>query len=234
MNKETQKILKQVYSCPEPKRKSAFLEALRPRNISMPEFVLMQVAYIRKIVWVLAFAILGTALICAWRDSGNTERMIATLLPFAAAAAVIETQRSYACQTAEMEAATRFSLRSMVFAKMLIMGSVFLGLFIIVTPIIAVTSELSLIATATHILVPYLITMIICLNIERTKAGRNNMYLSIAVAAGVSICVIMAGANIVMMITKLSEHLFILITILLLVVTAFECRKTINKVEAFA
>lgn len=234
MNKETQKILKQVYSCPEPKRKRAFLEMLMPRNISMPEFVLMQVAYIRKSVWVLAFVILGAALICAWRDSGNTERMIAALLPFAAAAAAIETQRSNACQMAEMEAATRFSLRSMVFAKMLIMGIAFLGLFIIVTPIIAVTLESSLIVTATHILVPYLVTMIICLNTEHTKVGRSNMYLSVAVAAGVSICVIMAGANIVMMITKLSEHLFILITILLLVVTAFECRKTINKVEAFA
>ena len=49
MNKETQKILKQVYSCPEPKRKIVFLETLRPRNISIPEFVLMQVAYIRKL-----------------------------------------------------------------------------------------------------------------------------------------------------------------------------------------
>ena len=234
MNKEILDLLKQEFSCPAPKRKMHFLETLRPRKITMIDFVIMQVAYIRKAVWVLTFIVFGTAVICAWRGSAITERMIAALLPFIAAAEVIETQRSASFQMTEIEAATRFSLRSIFFAKMLIMGIAFLGLFIIVTPIIAVTSKSSLIVTATHILIPYLITMIICLNVERTKAGRSNRYLSIAAATGVSISVLLAGEHIVMMTTNMSSYLFILLTILLLLVTAIECRKTINKMEAFA
>ena len=234
MNKETLDLLKQEFSCPAPKRKMHFLETLRPRKITMADFVIMQVAYIRKAVWVLTFIIFGTAVICAWRGSDNTERMIAALLPFIAAAAVIETQRSASCQMTEIEAATRFSLRRIFFAKMLIMGGIFLGLFVVVTPIIAVTLKTSLIITAAHILIPYLITMIICLSLERTNPGRSNRYLSIAAATGVSICVLMAGEHIVMMTTNMSSYLFILLTILLLLVTAIECRKTINKMEAFA
>ena len=67
MNKETQDLLKQAFSCPAPKRKKHFLETLRPRKITMADFVIMQVAYIRKAVWVLTFIIFGTAVICAWR-----------------------------------------------------------------------------------------------------------------------------------------------------------------------
>jgi len=233
MNRETKKLLKQAFAFPAPENRSSFLETLRPRTITMTDFVLMQVAYIRKSVWVLMFLILGVAIVCAWRDSGNSERMIAAVIPFAAAAAVVETQRSSAYHMTELEAATRHSLRSIVFAKMLIMGIVFLGVFVIVTPIVAITLDASLIMTAAHILIPYLITMMICLNVERTKAGHSNMYLSIAIAAGVSVCVFLAGTQTVVLIKSLSESLFVAIAVLLLITTALECRKTINKVEAF-
>ena len=234
MNRETKDMIKQAFAIPEPKNRERFLKSLRPRKMSMTDFVLTQIPYIRVVSWAVMFCILGTAILCAARGSGNAGRVIAAMIPFAAATSVVETHRSYACEMMEIEAATRFSLRSILFAKMLIMGIVFLGVFAVVTPIVTATLRTSLISTGANILVPYLITMILCLHVERTKAGRSNMYMSVAVAAGVSVCVLMTGAQAVRFMTNLSEYMMILLASVLCIITVLEWRKTINKVEAFA
>ena len=225
-------LLRQAFAFPEPEERDAFLATLRPRNISMTEFVFTQAGYIRKSVWVIMLMILGVVALCAIRGGEQTESLVAAILPFAAAIAVLETQRSYIYEMTEIEASTRFSLRSVVFAKMLIMGLVALGLIVIITPMIAVTREMSIVMAGVRILPPYLLTMIVCLHLERMNAGRSNMYLSVAIAATVSVSTFLSGDHVAFLLTGVSSVMFVAVTLLLLGVTLLECRKTLNYVEA--
>lgn len=233
MNNNRKELLRQAFALPEPEKRDAFLATLRPRSISMTEFIFTQARYIQKSVWVIMLMILGVSALYVLRGSEQMERMVATILPFAAAVAVFETQRSYIYEMTEMEASTRFSLRSVVFAKMLILGLVAFGLIAIITPMIAFSKETSILMTGVRILPPYLLTMIVCLHIERMNVGRNNMYLSIAIAAAVSVSTFLLGDHVAFLLTGVSSLLLVMVTILLLVVTLLECRKTLNYAEAF-
>ena len=158
-------------------------------------------------------------------------------MPFTAAVSVIETQRSKRFGMSELEMATRFSLRSVVFARMTLLGILSAIILCITSPVIAVSFGGSVIVTAVRILIPYLVTMIIGLHIERSTFGRNHGIISLAVAG--------ASAAFVAWSYQLEENIFlqyelftgsygIIIAAVLLALTFAEQWKTVKNVEAFA
>ena len=164
---------------PDPAKKEAFLKTFRfgqmPKTtkITLDKMLLIQVKYIRKTSWLAALVlILAAALIT--RGKPDSVLQIAALTPLLAFVTEIETRRSYAYGMAELEMTTPFSLRSIRYARFLILGlfdfAVLVGLALFIRKYVTLRTA----ATLSLLLLPFLLTMACALLFERTDFGRNH------------------------------------------------------------
>lgn len=166
---------------PDRAQKEAFLSNLMAgqlpgsAKITVNKMLLIQAKYIRKTAWLTALLLLFAAAMVA---KGNPESVfqIAALTPLLAFVTEIETRRSYAYGMAELEMTTQFSLRSIVFARFLILGIFDLAVLTGLTLIIRRFITLSAAVTLSILLLPFLLTMTCALLLERTAFGRNHPY----------------------------------------------------------
>ena len=107
---------------------------------------------------------------------GNPDSVLqlAALTPLLAFVTEIETRRSYAYGMAELEMTTPFSLRSIRYARFMILGlfdmAVLAGISLLIRKYIAISAMLTL----SCLLLPFLLTMTGALLIERTAFGRTH------------------------------------------------------------
>ena len=238
MKKQMEKLLAEAYAAPEPKKKQDFLMNLKPREVSMPEMLWQQAAYVRWPVWLFAICVMAIVIGGSILHLEDTERILTVLMPFTAAISVLETNRSTRFGMSEIEMATRFSLRSVVFARMTILGILYAVILCVSAPVLAYAFGGKLLLLATRILIPYLGTMILSLIAERSTLGRKTGYTSVAIATLISFATFwlsqQSQKSMVLRYTTLLENWGILIVLVLLALTIFEQRKTIQQVEAFA
>ena len=178
---------------PDPVKKEEFLKSVmaeqlsRTAKISLDQMLLIQAKYIRKTAWLAALMILLAA---ALITKGNSDRVlqIAALTPLLAFVTEIETRRSYAYGMAELEMTTPFSLRSIRYARFMILGlfdiAVLAGISLFIRKYVA----MSVLLTLACLLLPFLLTMTGALLLERTAFGRSHPYgsgvLALFIAAG--------------------------------------------------
>ena len=178
---------------PDPVKKEEFLKSVmaeqlsRTAKISLDQMLLIQAKYIRKTAWLAALMILLAA---ALITKGNSDRVlqIAALTPLLAFVTEIETRRSYAYGMAELEMTTPFSLRSIRYARFMILGlfdlAVLSGISLLIRKYIAISAVLTL----SCLLLPFLLTMTGALLLERTAFGRSHPHgsgvLALLIAAG--------------------------------------------------
>lgn len=178
--------LKQAFEPPEPEWKRTFLRTLSRRRISSFSFMLAQTEYIRKWVWALSFFLLGGAFVGAVCMEKETLWIISGMLPFAAMTAVTENFKSLLYDMEELEMAARFSFKSVVLARMGILGAGHISLFVILIPATCFSSDCTLLQTGVYLLVPYLLTTVSCLWITRKIGSRDAMYACMGAAVCVS------------------------------------------------
>ena len=191
MNKKLKQSIKKAFEAPEPSQqeKAEFLNSLPRAHISMKHFILIQAAYIRKRTWIFAMALLILALFAARYSGSDTVWIISSFVPFLGLAAVAENNRSVIYGMNELETATRFSLKSILFARMSILGMLDAAVLICLAPLCSIGSGLSIIQTGTHLLVPYLLSVNISLWLARHHHNREITYECVAVS------VLVAAAN---------------------------------------
>ena len=187
---------------PDPVKKEEFLKSVmaeqlsRTAKISLDQMLLIQAKYIRKTAWLAALMILLAA---ALITKGNSDRVlqIAALTPLLAFVTEIETRRSYAYGMAELEMTTPFSLRSIRYARFMILGlfdiAVLAGISLFIRKYVA----MSVLLTLACLLLPFLLTMTGALLLERTAFGRSHPYgsgvLALLIAAGTEFFLLPAG-----------------------------------------
>lgn len=234
MNNKTQAALQAVFEAPPSEGKREFLLKMRPREVSTAEMLVTQASYIRKSIWILSALILLSAVIGADQFPDRTVSFLGAITPFAAALGVLETYRSYSCHMVEMEQAARFSLRSVIFARMLIIGIVNLGMILLSSAVLSEQFGASILLMLSKILIPYLLTMAAGLHIERSKFGRNNSFVSIATATAVSIFCLWIGTTELPWKELLSDALIIAAGVILLAATGWEMFRTLQYSEVYA
>ena len=184
---------------PDPVKKEEFLKTVmagqltRSVKITLDRMLLIQIKYIRKTAALMI--LLAAALI----TKGNSDRVlqIAALTPLLAFVTEIETRRSYAYGMAELEMTTPFSLRSIRYARFMILGlfdlAVLSGISLLIRKYIAISAVLTL----SCLLLPFLLTMTGALILERTAFGRSHPYgsgvLALLIAAGTEFFLLPAG-----------------------------------------
>ena len=166
------------------------MRTLSQPRISMFRFILMQATYMRKLTLVLSVLLLLPALIGAFYISENTLWIVSAFVPILGLLAVAETTRSTMYGMSEFEMSTRFSLKSVVLARMSILGVLDFIVLACAIPLCCTGSKFSLLQTGLYLLVPYMLTVNISLWIVRHFQSRETIYVCMSVA------VLVSGANV--------------------------------------
>lgn len=160
-NRRIIECLKEIYRTPISERKKDFFQELEDRGltyrhpavINHKDFLLMQFFYIGKWTWLLSAAVLLCITSICY---GNTGNYPFALTPFLAAGILVETGRSFRWKMAELEHTARFSLRSVILARMFLVGAVETAGLLVVICLVRPWFSYSLIRVFLYMMVPYL------------------------------------------------------------------------------
>ena len=175
MNKEMiMAQMKELCRSEGPEGKREFFNGLKARRLlhrrpvamSHGEFLVGQLFYIEKWVWVLSGMLMLFTILACSRNTGNYPF---ALTPLLAVGILAETGRSYRWKMAELEYAARFSLRSIVLARMFLVGLIDTAGLLIVTFAVRSYLTYSLIRVFLYMMVPYLLAAFLGSLYERKK-----------------------------------------------------------------
>ena len=147
MNRRFQKKLAAYFTPPPPVGKAAFLARLPQPTLSLGQFVGGQARYIQKQTWLLSLVVLVPVL---W---GTDLWITAALLPFLVPLAVSEGAKSTLYGMEELETASRFSRKSVLLARLCLIGTFHAVLLLALTLLLGGSQGLSLGRTGAYLLV---------------------------------------------------------------------------------
>lgn len=231
MNQRLRQALREAYEAPEPKCKKAFFEQLEEPGIRRWQVVLVQAAYIRKRVWLLSFVIFAAAMLSGNLIEKESLWMLSALTPFLAVSFVVEMMRSEIFGMAELEMTARFSLRSVVLARMGLIGMVHAATLCIAAAWSCRAGGMELLRTGVYLFVPYLLTVTLGLWISRRLHGKDAAYAGMGIAAIVSILPAVGSYMTEWFYDADGFVWWLAAMIILCGLNALECRKKIKRTE---
>ena len=195
MNRKMKQALKNTFHAPAPARKSSFLKKYRRRELGCRDFLLTQAGYIRWWVWAASVLLFGGVLwLASWQDSG-TVWAAAALTPFLALLIVVENGKSRFYGMEELELSCRISLRTVVLARMLILGLFHLLLLGLLIPVIAAWGAVGIFRAGLYLLTPYLLTAALGIELTRRCRRQEGLLACGGAAALVSALGLLAGTG---------------------------------------
>ncbi len=231
LKKKLKEAVKLAFVVPPPVKKRAFLKLIPEKGISSFEFMIIQAGYINKKMWLFSLFVLGVAIAGTYGWKRDMLWIISSLLPFAALLAVTENAKSITYNVAEMEMASRFSLKSVLFARMGAVGAVHLILLTILIPVGQIYGARSFFETGVYMLLPYFAAIASGLWITRRLRGKEVVY----VCTGFTILI--SGINIVIN----DERIFAyqaaifkekaIVAVILLILTVWEYKQSVQRTE---
>jgi len=235
MNHQLKRNIQKAFAAPKPdqQEKARFLRTLPQPQISMFQFILVQALYVRKLSWAISGLILLLALFCTCNISEDTLWVVSAFVPLLGLLAVTEGNRSMTYGMIEFEMATRFSLKSVVLARMSILGLINFAVIAILTPLSRIGNDFSLLRTGMYLMVPYLLTVNFSLWITRQVNGRETIYGCMCVAVIVS--GINTGLHFVtdLVYQEIYTGWWIALIVFLLIGMAYEIHCTIKRTEEY-
>lgn len=186
MNKKLKKALQNAFEPPEPVHEKEFIKQFPRPVISTKSFIVSQIGYIPKYVWITSFAVFLIALAGAGLFEKDMLWVISALIPFIAVSFVAENARSDTYHMTEFEMAARFSLKGIILARMGILGICHFFLLTLLIPISAIYSSATVLQAGLYLLVPYLLTTFTGLWAVRKIHGRESVYVCMGIAISVS------------------------------------------------
>lgn len=190
MKRSLRNDLKRIFEAPPPLRKRKFLRELELPRMNTAEFIFSQIGYIRRWVWAVSAGIFGVSLAGSVVLSADMLWAISAFAPLLALTVLSESGRSECFGMAELEMATRFSLRSIFFARSGILGTANLALLCLLIPVGMWNNRLNPPQAGLYILTPFLMTAFVGLCIVRRFRGREAIYLCAVSAVCVSLSVL--------------------------------------------
>lgn len=233
MNKKTKTFLRQEFEPPKPLKKREFIGRFPKESMSFSRFVLLQTGFIRKRVWGCSFLIFILTYICSKYMEKEIICSISALMPLLALTAITESGRSEIYGMTELELSSRFSLKSVLLARMGILGSVnFLAIMGVIL-MVGFKSGTCITETALYMFCPYLMTAFAGLYIVRKVRGREAEYF----CAGISICIsvgsVMAMKRFDVFYQQNYKIWWILLFVFLCVGMVWECCQMVKQTEEF-
>lgn len=185
--KQIKQELLSYYQAPKPGRKQEFLRRFSEPGMTSWQFMGVQAGYIKKWIWGISVVLLILLLSCCSFFPKNILNVMASFAPFIAMSLLAESSRSYVYGMEELELATRFSLKSILLARMGILALFHLFLLLVMILFSAGSGASQYFLAGLCILLPYFTSISIGLPLIRRFHGRESGYLCVAIAVVVSI-----------------------------------------------
>lgn len=234
MNKKLKEALQEGFEAPVAQKKKEFLRSIQTPPIHYFEFICLQAGYIHKWIWGFSTLIFAVALTGAQYLEKDMLLCISALMPLLALSVITESGRSVIYGMAEFELSTRFSLKSVVLARLGILGGSNLILVSLLVPFACMNSKTTILQTSVYMLCPYLLTAFLGLWAVRRVRGKEAFY----ICTGIALCISVGNIMLYRSLPALfGEHCFtgwISALVLLGIGTAKECRQTIKQTEELA
>ncbi|MDO4173137.1 MAG: hypothetical protein Q4D42_00105 [Eubacteriales bacterium] len=231
MRKKERQALRRAFAAPPAQRKAAFLQQLPAPTLTSRQFVLGQTAYIRKGTWLASVGLFAVAWCVAVWLKQDVVWLISALFPFVAVTAVIEGARADMHGMTELEMAARFSHKSVLLARMTIVGALHVVLLCLLSPLCWLHGSATMLHTGAYLLAPYLLTTVLGLHTTRKLHGKEAGYVCLVEAALVSVGNLLFRVVFSTLFLPLYADRWLLLCVLLAGLTAYEYRKQIDQTE---
>ena len=181
------------YDVPAPERKAEFLRSHREAPMSLFQFFLLQVRFIKWTSWVMSLVIWGVMLFACLCFPGKMIWGLSAMAPFLATTLFTEIGRSRMYGMEEIEMVTRFSLKATMYAKMTIIGVLHFMLFVVFLPICMLFAKVSVITGGIYFITPYLLTVSLGTYTLRKNHGQTGYLCCLAESIFISFMNMFAG-----------------------------------------
>ena len=178
--------LKLAYTAPKPLRKKNFIQQFEPPAMSMHEFLFTQIGYISKWVWFISTLFFLITLFGTTVLSIDMLGIISAFTPLLALTLLTESERSKCFCMIEMEMATRFSLKSVVLARLGILGIFDLIILCLLVPLSCWNNSVDTVAVGLYIITPFMLTTFTGLHAARKSSGHESIYACVGIAIIIS------------------------------------------------
>lgn len=226
--------LKLAFDTPAPLRKRAFLRQLCLPGMPIHVFLISQIGYIHKWVWCICASVLVTSLLCTAFLPETVLWLISGLTPLLALTVSAESGRSALHGMAELEMATRFSLRSVIFARLAILGLINLLTLAILLPIGLAGGTPLPFSAALYVITPFLLSSFTGLCIVRKHRGQEGVYACIGSSFGISIFLFLSHHIIPVLYQEQCLAVWLIAASALLLGNGKQCAALIKQTEEFA
>lgn len=223
--------LKQGFKAPPSKRKEAFLSQFALTHLSLAEVVMLQARYIRKWTWVASVVVLVIALMTLTVLPKDGLWAVSGMTPLLALVIVTESGRSQCYRMAELEMATRFSLRCVILARLVVLGVVNVLIMAIIVMMGIVKLSFSPGAVVAYMGVPYLLTATLGLALVRYLANHDGMMACVIVALAISVSGMFLHSWVPVLYQPHTVWLWLVSLILLMIGVVKQCRDLITGTE---
>ena len=170
------------FEAPSSVGKRMFVRQFGMPQISMIRMVFMQGRYISPLVWVLSLFLFGMTVCFVANVEPAFAKIVYAGIPFLVMLSVTECTRSYRYGMEELEMTARFSLKSIMLARMVLLGLGNLAVLFTIYLLLGNPGQ----GSGMQILVPYFLTAGGSLCIVRKLRGMESMILCFGLAGLVS------------------------------------------------
>ena len=231
MKADLKKALQEAFVAPAPVRREAFLRTVPAAQIGHMRFMITQIGYIKKWTWAVSAAAFAIAFYVALSIGKDTVWVISAIVPFIALAFTTENAKSAAYDMEELETASRFSLRSVMLARMGILGFFHMILLCLFILLCRRGSTYTFLQTGVYLTVPYLLTTTLGLTAVRRIHGRESMYVCMGIAVLVSAFHMILTGSVRLLYHEKYFSWWVMAFIALFVLMIAECHKIMNRME---
>lgn len=178
MKRKRREELSVYFEAPGPERKQSFVRQFGLQKMNLFYVAFLQARYISKGVWIFSALFFGSACLAAQITEPRYVSMVLGAVPFLVMISITESMRSYRYGMEELELSARFSLKSIVLARMMILG---LGNFVVLTGVMLLLRS-SMQINMISVMTPYFLTAGGSLFIVRHLPGTESTFPCMALA----------------------------------------------------
>ena len=178
MKRKLKKELAEYFDAPKPEQKQMFVRKYGSQKINLFHMAVTQTRYISKWVWVFSGLLFGVTYLVAKISHPGYVSMVLGFVPFLVMLSVTESMRSYRYGMEELELSARFSLKSILLARMIMLG---LGNLVLLAAI-AFLLKSKLQINMVYVMTPYFLTAGGGLWIVRKFPDKEGTYLCFGLA----------------------------------------------------
>ena len=235
MNKKMKSRLKAAFDYPAPTRKTEFLRSINFPKISRFDFIMGQIGYIRKRVWIISCLLVTAALFTLrfFTDDSSLKLIwiVSSLLPFLSLMTITEIARSVSYNMAELEMSCRYNFAGIVLTRLGILSCFNILVFAPIILLFPDEVSFGIVRLTIYLLVPFMLTCSLSLYVlNRLQSGRTT-YICCGISCFVVILNILFTAQYSMAFSDIYFSLWSLFFIILLLFTVGETTKLIKKTE---